>query len=116
MKLGFGFSKMESEAAFDIIANRADVAKVSSITAAMLVGQIYDQRDLLPGAPNPQASTPNTSLTSECSLCLERPPTIAMIPCGHVCVCAENQCRTKLSGRCFVCRGPVTGTLRVYLC
>jgi tetratricopeptide (TPR) repeat protein len=47
----------------------------------------------------------------ECVVCLEMQAQIAVIPCGHVCLCAGCNQHQHF---CPICRVPVTGSLRVY--
>jgi uncharacterized coiled-coil protein SlyX len=53
-----------------------------------------------------------------CTVCLERPAQIAAVPCGHRFVCTSEECRAKVdrhpNSRCYICREPMTGTLRVF--
>jgi hypothetical protein len=57
-------------------------------------------------------------LDSTCRVCLERPAEIAAVPCGHRFVCTSEECRAKVDrhpdSRCYVCRTPMTGTLRIF--
>ena len=57
-------------------------------------------------------------LDRTCRVCLERPAEIAAVPCGHRFVCTSEQCRAKVDrhpdSRCYVCRTPMTGTLRIF--
>ena len=47
----------------------------------------------------------------ECVVCLEMQAQIAVIPCGHICLCAGCNQHQHF---CPICRVPVTGSLRVY--
>ena len=48
-----------------------------------------------------------------CVVCLERRPTMAVYPCGHRCLCAEDAPRF-VGTACPICRGPVTSVLAIY--
>jgi len=48
---------------------------------------------------------------SRCSVCLDKPPDVVMVPCGHIYAC--EKCGKKLK-ECALCRTPVTQVLRVY--
>jgi hypothetical protein len=48
---------------------------------------------------------------SRCSVCMDRPPDVVMVPCGHIYAC--RACGEKLL-ECALCRTPVTQVLRVY--
>jgi len=47
-----------------------------------------------------------------CAVCMEKPATIAMVPCGHLCCCAD--CSQRLE-TCPVCRAPVVKTQVIYM-
>ena len=56
----------------------------------------------------------------ECLLCMSAPKSVALDPCGHVCLCAE--CAKKFgpgqpgtAGACPVCRSSISRKLTVYL-
>jgi hypothetical protein len=57
-------------------------------------------------------------LDRACRVCLDRPAEIAVVPCGHRFVCTSEECRAKVDRhpdiRCYICREPMTGTLRVF--
>jgi E3 ubiquitin-protein ligase MUL1 len=48
-----------------------------------------------------------------CTVCLTNPKEIILIPCGHVCVCAD--CCLKLHSKCPVCRQSVSSTHPAYI-
>ena len=50
-----------------------------------------------------------------CSICYTRERTHAVLPCGHGGLCETCCARVVRRGRCSTCRGPVEGSLRVYL-
>lgn len=47
-----------------------------------------------------------------CVVCKDRYPSVAIIPCGHLCVC--QPCSSQLQPQCPVCRGAVTQVLQTY--
>ncbi|KAJ1485874.1 ankyrin repeat-containing domain protein [Baffinella frigidus] len=51
-----------------------------------------------------------------CVVCMERAPIMALLPCGHRCVCAECLARLNAGAdrRCPICRDPVHGSVRVF--
>ena len=78
-------------------------------------GQVERSTD---GAPTPRGS----SSQGNCVVCLSpRPETYAFLPCGHACACGECSAGWVVGGEvgsppsCPVCRGKVSGTVRVYL-
>jgi hypothetical protein len=50
-----------------------------------------------------------------CSTCCTRERTHCLLPCGHAAYCEGCATRAERRGRCFTCRGPVEGKLRVYI-
>jgi hypothetical protein len=48
---------------------------------------------------------------SICSVCMDRPSEVVMVPCGHIYAC--EACGKKLS-ECALCREPVARVLRIY--
>jgi hypothetical protein len=53
----------------------------------------------------------------KCVICLVGGACVAIIPCGHACLCAECGARDKLRrlrNRCPTCRGPIQSAIRVY--
>jgi len=51
----------------------------------------------------------------ECCVCLERPATHVMVPCGHVCVCEVCEALvTDGDGLCPLCRADVTTAVKVF--
>ena len=47
-----------------------------------------------------------------CVVCMERPATIALLPCGHLCACKED---AGLLNLCPICRAPVQNRQRIYV-
>jgi len=56
---------------------------------------------------------------SGCVICLDAPPELACVPCGHVCLCSACAQALTLTDsfrfKCPVCRIKVQCTMRVYL-
>ena len=48
----------------------------------------------------------------QCLICFENPQEVIFLECGHLCCCKE--CSERVSGRCPVCRGPITRIVTVY--
>jgi hypothetical protein len=61
--------------------------------------------------PSPPRAPSDWDADGECVVCLERRAQVAVIPCGHVCLCAECAQQQVL---CPICRAHVCGTLRVF--
>mmetsp|Transcript_5152 Transcript_5152/g.11045 ORF Transcript_5152/g.11045 Transcript_5152/m.11045 type:complete len:209 (-) Transcript_5152:85-711(-) len=56
----------------------------------------------------------NLFLASDvCVVCLERPSSVAVLPCGHVCLCLQCLPATMKKGICPVDRVEVTGLYRL---
>eukprot|EP01116_Phalansterium_solitarium_P002639 TRINITY_DN1278_c0_g2_i1.p1 TRINITY_DN1278_c0_g2~~TRINITY_DN1278_c0_g2_i1.p1 ORF type:complete len:1702 (+),score=535.05 TRINITY_DN1278_c0_g2_i1:114-5219(+) len=49
----------------------------------------------------------------DCHLCLQNEKQVAVIPCGHCCMCVECSDRFKPK-LCPICRGPVAQLLRIF--
>jgi len=65
---------------------------------------------------SPHDATLPQALARGCIVCMDAPNDHAFMTCGHLCVCAS--CARQIvegSGRCPVCRGVVSGSLRTYL-
>lgn len=56
---------------------------------------------------NPPEKIYSTSVL--CVGCLEEPSNVAMVPCGHSCLCAHCARAILKKGRCPICRGEVEG-------
>lgn len=63
-----------------------------------------------PETGNADGMAPDINL-SLCSVCMDSPPDVVMVPCGHIYAC--EKCGKKLK-ECALCREPVTQVLRVY--
>jgi len=64
-----------------------------------------------PSSP-PPPQPPEAPPKRECVVCYDKEPTMAMIPCGHVCAC--DDCAEFLRD-CPMCRAPVLEARRIYL-
>jgi len=53
--------------------------------------------------------------SASCHVCYSRPPTHALVPCGHASICINCAERVKSRNRCHVCRGRVSELLKIYL-
>ena len=57
-----------------------------------------------------------------CKVCLDAQTTIALLPCGHACMCAactlrlrQRASQTMEPVRCPICRLPTTGCIRTFI-
>ena len=57
------------------------------------------------------ASSPSPA-PSECAVCWDAPAEFAVVPCGHLCLCAG--CLGSATAYCPICRTPSTGTCQIY--
>jgi hypothetical protein len=69
-----------------------------------------------PPAAFPAASPAASPTWIKCAVCLDEMATLACVPCGHLCLCADDAARLSASGAtaCPMCRTPVKSTIRVY--
>ena len=53
-----------------------------------------------------------------CIVCHDRAVTLAVIPCGHLCLCDSCvklvEAKSEVKKQCPVCRGPLLSTLKIY--
>lgn len=65
------------------------------------------------------ASNENDNNQSVCVICHENECSMAVIPCGHVCLCNQcsDLCTNSENGQqsCPLCRGNMQSVLRIYL-
>ena len=72
-------------------------------------------------APEPDArpSMPELMANSffhpcaRCVICIAKPATMAILPCGHRCICPDHAPK-MLGGRCPICRSPVTTVHQIF--
>ena len=50
---------------------------------------------------------------THCVVCMDRRPSVVLIPCGHLCVC--QPCSSRLQQQCPICRAAVTQMIQTYL-
>jgi hypothetical protein len=65
---------------------------------------------------NPEQEAPSApplmqEHVSECVVCIDAPASMALLPCGHRCVCAG--CVARICS-CPICRGEVQGSVRIF--
>mgnify|MGYP003723812321 FL=1 len=61
------------------------------------------------------ASPSRPPASPTCMVCYSRPPTHALVPCGHASICMNCAERVKTRNRCPVCRGRVEDHLKIYM-
>ena len=59
------------------------------------------------------ASYQSMNLKDECLVCMDKPLSVALVPCGHVCYCLECAEREKIK-ECPNCRSKVDEMQRIY--
>ncbi len=61
----------------------------------------------------------NTDSNNVCVVCRDRPSVMAVVPCGHMCLCntCSDVCMNGENGQptCPLCRGDMRSVLRIYL-
>jgi len=58
------------------------------------------------------SASPSSDDANLCVICLDKPKSVVIVPCGHVCICSN--CRHSNLQTCPVCRETVETMLRVY--
>jgi hypothetical protein len=63
------------------------------------------------------AEEPATAGTSECSVCMDAPAEVALVPCYHMVFCTSCivEFMERGSGKCPLCRSPYDRCQRIYL-
>ena len=69
--------------------------------------------ETLPGIFTDNPPEQMYSAASHCVVCMEEPSTVAMIPCGHICLCMKCVKTCLRKGRCPVDRCEVHGLYRL---
>jgi len=54
------------------------------------------------------------NIDQSCVICLTRDKVIALLPCGHKCLCDSLQCLEAIREVCPICRGKVEGHQRIF--
>tara|TARA_B110000196_G_scaffold233075_1_gene201503 strand:+ start:297 stop:806 length:510 start_codon:yes stop_codon:yes gene_type:complete len=87
----------------------------AKVWARVVLEKLVAQRQMLEvqlsevtAAPPP---TGETGSKDECVVCMDRPRSIVLIPCGHRCLCDAAACRLLT---CPVCRVDVQLSTRIY--
>lgn len=70
------------------------------------------QETLQPRGARNASQHRNTSGGATCSICMDRPSVMVLVPCGHLCVCQE--CCHHAQQRCPICRTTVAQMVRTY--
>jgi hypothetical protein len=83
--------------AWDLIKRQAEAASAAAVDAS-------------PPPPEPPQAPAKAS--AECVVCLDAEATHVVVPCGHICLCAD--CTMDLKA-CPLCRTPLVQTMRIYL-
>ena len=89
-----------------------------SLMSALPPSAINDALDALGNADSKVRRSASSTVqallgASNCVVCLERRPTIAVQPCGHRCLCAVDA--PQFVGKaCPICRGPVGSVQAIY--
>jgi len=77
-----------------------------------------DERDSKPSADEEDrkktAAEQEEESGKQCIICIDAPKAVALVPCGHKCVCEACAERIKVGDLCPVCRSMVQMKFRVY--
>ena len=72
---------------------------------------------LAPAVEHEAIETDEVECGAECVVCMAKAAEVAIVPCGHKCLCTGcglGANAVRLGGRCPTCRGPITTTMRIY--
>ena len=78
----------------------------------LLLNLVLDLRNTKSSEGQASAEPVKTESDNKCVICLDKPLTIAVRPCGHMISCLE--CVKKLSPKCPICRSTISDTLKIY--
>ncbi|WOL13156.1 hypothetical protein Cni_G21925 [Canna indica] len=104
---------------------RADImAWQSKTTEAQFRAEVVEKtnaelQELLEGTGDEDADSDNIDDENPvpidaCHMCRKEIALVAMVPCGHLCICTE--CENKCTRLCPVCDKIGGGTMRIYFC
>ena len=102
--------KMEQDLAALTLRMQNDARRMRN--DALLAQQMQAQLGVPPAAPAPHPDAEET----QCVVCFDAPKDHAIVPCGHICVCAgcaEQLTKTR-TPTCPVCREPILQTMKVF--
>jgi hypothetical protein len=87
----------------------------NSSVAAAQINEIVDKFGCNPA----QLQVQENSSEAECVICLDRPASHAMIPCGHRCICSLCAAETKKKDvsflRCPICRAKFKSIVQIFV-
>ena len=93
--------------------SKIEAMKWSFSEAALQTWPYPKENSDRPPAPIRPAPTPSEETEAPtCVICLEKPPIMACVPCGHKCLCED--CATEEIQTCPICRAPITDYLRIF--
>ena len=78
----------------------------------LLQNLVLDLRNSRSTEEQASAKQVETESDNKCVICLDRPLTVAVRPCGHMISCLE--CAKKLPPECPICRSKISDTLKIY--
>lgn len=110
--------------AFDGYPNPPDFASLvrsekKRLVAFNWVPSLDEYSPPLPPKPPPPQENRNAhtiEVAKSCSVCMDRPPIIVCVPCGHLVMCAECSAEVVVGdgGKCPVCRKETTSMVTVF--
>ena len=54
------------------------------------------------------------AMPNECVFCMDEPKVVALIPCGHKCLCEACAERVQVGDSCPICRAPVSAKYQIF--
>jgi serine/threonine protein kinase len=82
--------------------------------ASVVASSLLTECDkMMPPAPDAETKETPQEEASTCVICFDEAPTHAMVPCGHMCMCGDC-IEISPPTRCYLCRRPVTETIKVF--
>jgi hypothetical protein len=95
---------------------RLQAATSAAAASALRMQQVRAQLGCSVAPPAEPALQANDAEETQCVVCFDAPKEYAIVPCGHMCVCAScaDQLTKTRTPMCPVCRGPIRETMKVF--
>lgn len=83
---------------------RNTIDETSSVPIPLMINNVHP-------APSPTSSVGSAS----CCICMAASSNVALVPCGHLCICSNAEChRHIVGGMCPICRSKTTSLITIY--
>jgi Inhibitor of Apoptosis domain/Zinc finger, C3HC4 type (RING finger) len=90
------------------------VASDSLVAGSCQASSIIDNNSVATEVqPQPPPNPPSSSTRNMCTLCLDGPVEVCVMPCGHIAFCCD--CTFRVGKRCPICMVPIKLTSRAFL-